>query len=734
MSADWVPATSSVDLSAQALVVEGRVGGTSSAAAAFRRLGENYGDAHEGPYITVIASALVELGQVCERLVDSYQTMAEALRVAAEGIDRIDADASRKLERTDPGTGLDPYDVASLHSDELAVLYTLARDLDSVVLGASPEVNRVQLVEAASRVCLLPGTGGELSWPWPLIDGLGVGPGSGGADPLFAVAALDEAQKLNVSVGVVLDRVVDAMTKGRSPAESGLSPLLFPGSYHRAAMVARSAAGGPPMGDRLAASPESPVSMSVYDAVIAIYGLSENERWAGRRLAAQVKGDAWKKYMPDKRPYTNIGQFSDDLARDEALAVSFFNHLGPESTARLGELFPAMKPESSDQADVMTLAMQQMANAMGTAAASGQLDFGGADLINAREDWWRVHPAHLIVLSETMPDGFLFDATVAAINSGDGFLGRGPLRGLTEGPDRLARSSSQLALRLADQNLPLVLAALQAADDPRVALRTSPTAEWGELLVALTLPEITGDPNLSTEAAIWIVDAAGRDNQPLYREQAKAVEQVIFSRPTMLAQGSSAAGNLEAAGLDSEGTYLSLGRETTDRALVNIFKAGQGDYMRMLEENMPSVIVKDALVVGFHPADHATAYGTIAGSIVGAQLDVGIEDARSADARNAQFRGLLDSTIGAGIGTVASGVKLAPVFVEAFGTDQAVGQSVDLLPMLPTDQELSYYQIIFQMEIDHDLEAAVRVVAALAEGGNLVEEGMDTLLTTTDFA
>ncbi|MCP4965552.1 MAG: hypothetical protein GY926_09975 [bacterium] len=38
------------------------------------------------------------------------------------------------------------------------------------------------------------------------------------------------------------------------------------------------------------------------------------------------------------------------------------------------------------------------------------------------------------------------------------------------------------------------------------------------------------------------------------------------------------------------------------------------------------------------------------------------------------------------------------------------------------------------MEIDHDLEAAVRVVAALAEGGNLVEEGMDTLLTTTDFA
>ncbi|MCP4224529.1 MAG: hypothetical protein GY773_14415, partial [Actinomycetia bacterium] len=202
VSADWVPATSSVDLSAQALVVEGRVGGTSSAAAAFRRLGENYGDAHEGPYITVIASALVELGQVCERLVDSYQTMAEALRVAAEGIDRIDADASRKLERTDPGTGLDPYDVASLHSDELAVLYTLARDLDSVVLGASPEVNRVQLVEAASRVCLLPGTGGELSWPWPLIDGLGVGPGSGGADPLFAVAALDEAHKLNVSVGV----------------------------------------------------------------------------------------------------------------------------------------------------------------------------------------------------------------------------------------------------------------------------------------------------------------------------------------------------------------------------------------------------------------------------------------------------------------------------------------------------------------------------------------------------
>ncbi|MCP4227504.1 MAG: hypothetical protein GY773_29520, partial [Actinomycetia bacterium] len=431
----------------------------------------------------------------------------------------------------------------------------------------------------------------------------------------------------------------------------------------------------------------------------------------------------------DKRPYTDIGQFSDDLASNEALAISFFNHLGSETTGDLAGLFPASGPDLSYQTGPLNTTMQQLADALGRAAASDQLEFGGADLINASDG-----APHLLILSETMPDGFLLDAAVASINRGDGdvSVGPGPLWGLAEPQESFGSVASQLVLRLAERNLSLVFDALQAVDDPHLALRAGSTAEWGEMLVALTLPELTGDASLSTEAAIWIVDLAG--GFELNEEQAKAVDQIIFTRPTMLVQGRMADTYLVAAGLDTEGTYLSLGPEATVQALLRIMEAKQGDYLLLLEENMVSVMVETALAVGFYPLAETTAYGMIDGTIEGAYLTVSLEDVRSAEALDARFRSLPDTTIGAGLGAVKEGVKLSPTFVEGIQIDQAMWHDVDPMSFPSTDDgELSYYQALVKKELEHDLNDAVQLIVALADAGNLVEEGTDSLFTRTDF-
>ncbi|MCP3989596.1 MAG: hypothetical protein GY724_11010 [Actinomycetia bacterium] len=49
------------------------------------------------------------------------------------------------------------------------------------------------------------------------------------------------------------------------------------------------------------------------------------------------------------------------------------------------------------------------------------------------------------------------------------------------------------------------------------------------------------------------------------------------------------------------------------------------------------------------------------------------------------------------------------------------------------DGELSYYQALVKKELEHDLNDAVQLIVALADAGNLVEEGTDSLFTRTDF-
>jgi hypothetical protein len=352
--------------------------------------------------------------------------------------------------------------------------------------------------------------------------------------------------------------------------------------------------------------------------------------------------------------------------------------------------------------------MQEVVNALGTAAATGDLEFDGADLVkaNRRSD---NHPAELILFSETIPTWFLAQASAAAIDWT--FLGSSTRR--TKDVER------QLIAELADRSLHTVVDVFDAVDNPGRVLRLGLDEEWSDFLVSLTLPEITGDPELSTQAAVWIVDTVGRPDVRPWPRDAQLAEKVLFNRPTMLVQGPGAADHLRDAGLGVNDAYLSLGDDTTERALRRIFEAGQGDYLRMLEEYMVPILVSNALAEGVYPPSSTAAYGMIEGSITAAQMAVGIEDARSVDARNAVYRSLLDTTIGAGLSAGSAGVELAPVFVEAFVVDQAVGQGMDLLPMLSTDTELDFYRDLYQAELDHNQVANIRLVTTLADAGVL---------------
>ena len=766
----WQPSSSSHELDRAAAGAERRASAATGSAWALNVLASRYEGDHEGPDITLAARALGELATVCLDLGRTYGALGDALRLAARGIAAVEDRAHSLVRASAAGTsgvGLTESELAvfteqfaDLQAQEVWVVRSLAAELEHIVVGPPAELDRAGLGEAATRlgqeVTELVARGPQLGLA---LEGLAVGPGAGtggggggatggwldalaeadrldefaellGAgfeaplalgmaghgDPVALRALVSEITWSGEEAGVVLDRVVDAMHAGLHPTEAGLPAALFPSAYLDAVVPELGPVGEPGRrgaeGDAIGL-PE----VGVFHGVLAVHAITGHSTWAGRRLGDHLQGDAWRVWWPDPRPYEDLAIIGSGLAASPALAAAFFNHLGARGTARLASLVAVDAPDEVKRKPKVKRTLtgyQQVVDALGVAATSGSLSFGGGDLIR-ESDRGSDRAAHLVLASTTIPDGFLMEAAVAAID--------------LERPHRSGWGAEELTLTVAQRDLRAALGVLQATRSPSGAINVGNSAEWTDLLVALTHPAATGNEAVSTEAARWLVGVAGSDDVPLNWRAAPALDRILASRPTMLVQGEAAAFHLEAAGVDPgfTTTYLDLGRETTYRAVGKVFDAEAGRHLLALQDTLVPSLTVAALAQSRIPPDPGagSAHGQIEATLTAAQHWSGRAEAASIDARNAFYLSLIDSTAGA-VGSQAWGaLDVALHGADSFVIDQGVGAGIDQLALLPTDNELAFLHDAHHAEAANTMGSNHQVIAVLADHGvlGLLDEG-----------
>jgi len=549
----------------------------------------------------------------------------------------------------------------------------------------------------------------------------------------FLASLVAEVDRSDRTVHKLLQSVVDAMAKGQSPTTAGLPTGLFPPRYLNSGFIDI-------VGEGPAARPSSALRLNprlpplpVNEAVMSLYEVSGHAPSAGQRLADQLRGDAWQTWAIDPRPYTALGDFAGVVATDRHLAASFFNALGPDDIARLSRLYSGpstmevaaasqLRPEYSRQAQA-DAAMQELANGLGLAArfdllAATPADLAKAHTYSARYD--NENYAGLITLSETMPDSYIHAATAAALD-GRSWAGHTPQGSIFGG--RAANTVGyDLALNLAERDPALLADVLLATEHPGDALRAGYDEQWSDTLVSLTYPSVTGSEQLSIDTATWIVATAGHSDERFHQTQAAAVAHVLATRPTMLVQGPNARIYLEAAGVEPNDSYLTLGQATTDQALAHIYESNGGEKLDTYHDSILRVMATAAVSEGLIPPDSAAgvAWGEVDAAIGFARFAHGLGEAQSLDQRNKNVRSLADSAIGAVAGTTLASTGAKTIVIDAFAIDQTVGEALGRAPFLPTDNELSYYRGAFSDELDRGTAQNFQVMTVLDDAGVLM--------------
>lgn len=224
------------------------------------------------------------------------------------------------------------------------------------------------------------------------------------------------------------DAVAAAIGDGLTPAEVGIDPRYFPPAYRSAVDRSRSPGPGDP-----GTSQRRPFGPGLDDPdrgrsrllAIALTGSHLGRQWQGRALAD------W--YLAD-RPVDPLGVTPGDAASGVGLplahqlnqspnaAAAFFNRLGARATAELPSLNPADGRFGTVERDVVLL----LSNALAAASRSGDLSFGGGDLIDQHDDGYGAPHVSLLFTGGEFDHRFLVDATATQLERhrhGDRLLG-----------------------------------------------------------------------------------------------------------------------------------------------------------------------------------------------------------------------------------------------------------------------------------------------------------------------
>ncbi len=217
-----------------------------------------------------------------------------------------------------------------------------------------------------------------------------------------------------------------AIGDGLTPAEVGIDPLYFPPAYRSA--LDRSRSPGP--GDtanwqRRTFGPGLDDPDPGRLAAIALTGSHLGRQWQGRALAE------W--YLAD-RPVDPLGVSPGDgdsaaglplarqLNQSPTAAAAFFNRLGARGTAEL----PSLDPADGRLGTVGRQEVLLLSTALAAASRTGDLTFGGGDLIEQHDEGYGAPHVSLLFTGGEFDHRFLVDATITQLQRhrhGDRLLG-----------------------------------------------------------------------------------------------------------------------------------------------------------------------------------------------------------------------------------------------------------------------------------------------------------------------
>lgn len=470
------------------------------------------------------------------------------------------------------------------------------------------------------------------------------------------------------------------------------------------------------------------------------------------RFAQQIYSDGiWETGSNDG----GFAALAPHIADDSDNAVAFYNQLGADGSASLVLAYRDGSPES----------FAAFGDGLGLAAESGQLDFTAVDYVSAgnRNGGQDGSPLQLLAMSDTIPDGFLIDATVTQMHFSEslehqflkiGLMGRGPY---AEGPGDYGDSPTLVMLDRIGDREPQVLLDLMDSLGPKRAdwlLRYEP--RWGDppagwetdegnrltkMLVDIADPTRTGDPNLSDDAAAWILNGAGNPSD--YEELGlpapvgDAVENIILDRNTVIVQSPSGDADLLAAGIDRPRFDHRFDEATIDNAIEAVFRGGGGDELLAFQNGLVRDVVTVALAEG--GGDPAAMVdlawlGEMDGRINGGMERADIAEAHDLDARNGAIQSVIGTATEAAIGARVPG---ADDLVGGSVADQLVGHGLGFADsegrFLPTDNELRAWEDRWGAENAEPLVLNGSLLSALEANDRIVfPNGLTTATDVVD--
>jgi hypothetical protein len=405
-------------------------------------LAEEYRSANTSGVTDTGAGLIDDLARAITALVGDYDRLASALRTAARELDDLEDRADRERLTTslwEPGSGayVEAQAGLNLAAEERSILARLASEIDACSAGGGPVFDHAGVSGALSLVGefvpiaeLGPGV---LAYQADLADGqaatelLGVLVDAG-VDPEQAAMLADGWGNDQPVIDVVLAdpaaaEVLVALFGGG--AEAGLAAGLATSTDTE--FVARVLNRASETGESVEGVLDEfwhtllVLGLDPGSAAAAMWDSVNDPSWVADRFGVELSTQArdyWDTYGSDPNDLFPIPpriDWVDELGLDaaapllassEEAAVAFYNTLGVDDSARLVQLYH----------DGHYLTFEHLGDALGMAAGSGDLDFGGAEYMQAgavqvpgRNS--EVSPAQLLAISDEIPDEFLAEAT-----------------------------------------------------------------------------------------------------------------------------------------------------------------------------------------------------------------------------------------------------------------------------------------------------------------------------------
>ena len=759
---------------------------------ALRTVIGEYSADNAGPNIDLIVRSLSEMVAALTSLSGSYFRLADVFRGAGvdlAGLEYRAAHLEHMMESVPSSAwGLDSSrsrglerERASLDIEAERIVAGMAVSISSLDLGPRPDVDVDLLAGALGRLAALDATSLSMDmqlasaalgaehdgWRlWSLDAGqqiaysrlVKLGVDDQDALDMAAdgernfVAAVVEALEAdpNMTVEELLDNTWHAMRGGTAPRLVGLGKGLY----------SISCDGG-----------DGPLRFGA--AALAVLELSGHRRWAGAAVADGLINDDsldWSESLDQ------LDLLSEQLATDGVLAAAFHNVLGPQRSNEL------LTREGSTRLELL--------DSLAVAAGTGELNFSGGEWYDSPRMGGN-HSAAVLVSIQDLPVEFLASATTAAFNGGgtewswsSEVIGNSPLytdwppggvasdllladltgrsgRGYEGGPygGRWDNPAAVMLAHLSDRDIGHAFAALAAIERPHELLNALGSSSAGGVVLApdrinqilrdMTDPAVTGDPDLSAAASVWLVETVGGpEEMKLAAQTAAVVEEAILRNPTILVQPRVpiAEGEEVSGRMVRPAQFDGIGGETIDRALYSIFDAGGGGALLFYKDLMVEEAVLSALADGGpeHLPDGAWL-GEIDGRIEKALFAHQMDEAESRDRRNNFIRiggGSLAATLiavslpyvaaAAGVGgatataTTTTTGGLAGSAGAGYTISVAIGLITDVFNLFPTDHVTELYKQQLAEENDEGKLLAIRILMPFVVKG-LLEDG-DTLV------